>query len=89
MIYSAYLNFFSKQFIEYFNPYCDFYVFAYNLEGNMFVSIVLLLPTGISHLKLIFMTYWLSGEHNSYVLIASVSHFFDDRSHGVRHPMVL
>ena len=55
----------------------------------MFVSIVLLLPTDISHLKLIFMTYWLSGEHNSYVLIVSVSHFFDDRSNGVRHPMVL
>ena len=55
----------------------------------MFVSIVLLLPTCISPFKLIFMTYWLSGEHNSYVLVASVFHFFDDRSNGVRHPMVL
>ena len=54
----------------------------------MFVSIVLLLPTCISHFKLIFMTYSLSGEHNSYVLVASVFHF-DDRSNGVRHPMVL
>ena len=54
-------------------------MFAYNLEGNMFVSVVLLLATGISHLKLIFMTCWLSGEHNNYVLVASVFHFFDDR----------
>ena len=45
----------------------------------MFVSVVLLLVTGISHLKLIFMTCWLSGEHNNYVLVASVFHFFDDR----------
>ena len=45
----------------------------------MFVSIILLLATGISHFKLIFMTCWLSGERNSYVLIASVFHFFDDR----------